>query len=205
MLQQTAVPGVTKAPCPRVYASKCGPLVPPNLVFDPFNFEREPVRTARCITADLLLNRYGVEIEPSGVCSPAPYWWLLLTAPRVDALVNPQRLLLCLESLKSSTTENLILCIHLIDWYRGDVKFRWWLELIITRFVIYRPIRLLDEWIHTFEEPLHVKAAVRTLDTWVRANVDNQALPRSVWQDLAAAIQERTLRVGLPPDNGPGQ
>ena len=25
-----------------------------------------------------------------------------------------------------------------------------------------------------------------TLDTWVRANVDNQALPRSVWQDIAA-------------------
>ena len=84
------------------------------------------------------------------------------------------------------------------------MKFRWWLELIITCFVNYLRIRLLDEWIHTFEEPLQVMAAVSTLDTWVRANVDNQALPRSVWQDLAA-IQRRTPRVCLPADNGPGR
>ena len=55
-----------------------------------------------------------------------------------------------------------------------------------------------------FGEPLRVKAAVSTLDTWVRANVDNQALPRSVWQDLAA-IQGHTRRVCIPQDNGPGR
>ena len=108
------------------------PPVPSNVVFGPFNFEREPVQMARCITADLLLDRYGVEVEPGGVYRPAPYWWLLVTAPCVDALVEPQHLLLCLESLRTSTTDYLILCFHLIDWYRGKLKFRWWLELIIT-------------------------------------------------------------------------
>ena len=49
-----------------------------------------------------------------------------------------------------------------------------------------------------------MRAALNTLDTWVRASVDNQALPRSVWQDLAA-IQGRTPRVCLPSDNGPGR
>ena len=49
-----------------------------------------------------------------------------------------------------------------------------------------------------------MRAALNTLDTWVRAGVDNQALPRSMWQDLAA-IQGRTQRVCLPPDNGPGR
>ena len=34
--------------------------------------------------------------------------------------------------------------------------------------------------------------------------MDNQALPRSVWQDLAA-IQGRTPRVCLPSDNGQGR
>ena len=63
---------------------------------------------------------------------------------------------------------------------------------------------MLDEWIHTFEEPLQVKAAISTLDIWVRANVDNQALPRSVWQDLAS-IQGRTPRVCIPADNGSGR
>ena len=84
------------------------------------------------------------------------------------------------------------------------MKFRWWLELIITCFTDYPRIRLLDEWTHTFEEPLQVRAVVSTLDIWVRANVDNQALPRSVWQDLAS-IQERTPRVCIPADNGPGR
>ena len=63
---------------------------------------------------------------------------------------------------------------------------------------------MLDEWSHTFEEPLQVKATVSTLNTWVRANVDNQALPRSAWQDLAA-IRGRTQRVCIPHDNGPGR
>ena len=49
-----------------------------------------------------------------------------------------------------------------------------------------------------------MRAALNTLDTWVRASVDYQALPRSVWQDLAA-LQGRTPRVCLPPDNGPGR
>ena len=216
ILQRIGVPGVAKASCPRFKEwtsdgkgleftlATVVPPVPPNIVFGPFNFEREPVQMARCITADLLLDRYGVEVEPGGVYSPAPHLWLLVTAPRVDALVEPRHLLLCLESLRTSTTEHLILCFHLIDWYRGKVKFRWWLELIITCFTNYPRIRLLDEWIHTFEEPMQVRAALNTLDTWLRANVDNQALPRSVWQDLAA-IQGRTPRVCLPPDNGLGR
>ena len=48
------------------------------------------------------------------------------------------------------------------------------------------------------------KQAVSTLDTWDQANADNQALPRSVWQDLAA-MQGRTPGIREPPDNGPGR
>ena len=203
ILQHFAAPGVAKAPCLRfkewtnddkgleVTLATVVPPVPPNILFGSFNFEREPVQVARCNTTDLLLDRYGVEVEPCGVYSPASHWWLLVTASRVDTLVNPWHLLQCLESLRTSTKEDLILCFHLIDLYRGKVKFRWWLELIITCFINYPRIRLLDEWTLTFEEPLHVRAAVSTLDTWVRANVDYQALPRSVWQDLAAINPHR--------------
>ena len=216
ILQQIATPNVAKAPCPqfKVWTNDgksvefmlltVVPPVPPNIVFGPFIFEREPAQMARCITAGLLLDRYGMEVERGGVYSPAPHWWLLVTASRVDTLVNPRHLLLCLKSLRTSTREDLILCFHLVDWYRGKVKFRWWLALIITCFINYTRICLLDEWTHTFEEPLHVKATLSTLDTWVRAIVDNQGLPRSVWQDLAA-IQGRTPRVCLSPDNGPGR
>ena len=110
---------------------------------------------------------------------------VLVTAQRVDMLANPQHLPVCLESLRTSNTENLILCFHLIDWY--TVASSNTHELIVG-------------WV----DSLHFEAAVSTLDTWVGANVENQALPRSVWQELAA-LQGRTPRVSLPPDNGPGR
>ena len=85
-LQQIATPNVAKAPCPRfkewtnngkgleLTLSTVVRTVPPNIVFGPFNFEREPLQMARCITTDLLLDRYGIEVEPGGVYSPAPHW-----------------------------------------------------------------------------------------------------------------------------------
>ena len=163
-LRKLSSPGVSKAPCPRfkewtsdgkVLEFTLATVVPPvpnNVVFGPFNFEREPVQMARCITADLLCDKKGVHVEPGGVYSPPPHWWLLVTAPRVEAIVDPSHLLSCLESLWTLATADLILCIHIIDWYRGKVKFAWWLELIITCFTVYPRICLLDEWTHTFDK-----------------------------------------------------
>ena len=89
------------------------------------------------------------------------------------------------------TTADLILCFHIVDWYRGEVKVAWWLELITTCFATYHPrIRLLDEWTHTFENPLSPKAALGTLDIWTKENSDNRAMPP---------------RVCLPSDNMPGR
>ena len=216
VLEKLSSPGVAKAPCPRFKEwtsngkgleftlATVMPPVPSNIAFGPFNFEREPVQMARCITADLLCDKCGVQVEPGGVYSPAPHWWLLVTVPRVEAIVEPLHMLSCLESLRTLTTADLILCFHIIDWYRGKVKFAWWLELIITCFTTYPRIRLLEEWTHTFEIPLSLKAALSTLDTWVKAGSDNRAMPRSLWQDLAA-VQGRTPRVCQPADNGPGR
>ena len=123
ILQQLSRSGVTKAPCPRFKEwtsdekaleytlAVVVPPVPPSIVFGPFNFEKERVKMARCITSDILLDLYGVQVEPGGVYNPAPHWWLLVTAPRVEALVSPRDLLACLESLRTSKTEDLILCI----------------------------------------------------------------------------------------------
>ena len=149
ILEKLSSPGVEKAPCPRFKewtSDEKGleftlptvmPPVPNNIAFGPFNSEREPVQMARCITADLLCDKYGVQVEPGGVYSPAPLWWLLVTAPRVETIVEPLHLLSCLDSLRTLTTTDLILCFHIIDWYRGKVKFAWWLELIITCFTTY--------------------------------------------------------------------
>ena len=167
ILEKLSSPGVAKDPCPRFKEWTSNgkgleftvmPPVPRSIAFGPFNFEREPVQMARCITADLLCDKYGVHVEPGGVYSSAPHWSLLVTAPRVEAIVEPLHLLSCLEGLRTLTTADLILCFHIIDWYRGKVKSAWWLELIITCFTTYPRVRLLDEWTHTFEIPLSPKA-----------------------------------------------
>ena len=86
VLETLLLPGVEKAPCRRFkeWTSDEKGLeftlptvmlpVPNNIAFGPFNFEREPVQMARCITADLLCDKYGVQVEPGGVYSPAPHW-----------------------------------------------------------------------------------------------------------------------------------
>ena len=144
-------------------------------------------------------------MDPGGVYSPAPHWWLLVTAPRVEAIVEPLHLLSCLEGLRTLTTADLILCFHIIDLYRGKVKFAWRLEVIIACFTNYPRIRLLDEWTHTFEILLSPKADLSTLDTWVKASSDTRAMPRSVWQDLAAAVQGRTPAYACLPTMGRGE
>ena len=155
ILEKLSSPEVAKAPCPRFKEwtsdgkgleftlATVMPPVPSNIAFGPFNFEREPVQMVRCITTDLLGDKYGIHVEPGGVYSPAPHWWLLVTAPRVEAIVEPLHLLSCLEGLRTLTTADLILCFHIIDWYRGKVKFAWWLELIIACFTNYSA---LDYW-----------------------------------------------------------
>ena len=159
------------------------PPVTPNIVFGPFNYEREPIQM---VTADLLSDKYGITCQPGEVYCPAQYWWLLVTAPHAHSLVQPDSLRSCLESLRTVVTEELILCFHIVDLYRGKLRFRWWLELIITLFASFPRIRLLDDWTHSFTEPVTIHTALGTLDSWSTANVGNQSLSRSVWQDLSA-------------------
>ena len=179
------------------------PPVTPNIVFGPFNYEREPIQMVRCITANLLSDKYGITCQPGEVYCPAQYWWLLVTAPHAHSLVQPNSLRSCLESLRTVVTEELILCFHIVDLYRGKLRFRWWLELIITLFASFPRIRLLDDWTHSFTEPVTIHTALGTLDSWSTANVDNQSLSRSVWQDLSAIRGQNHMD---PADEkGPGR
>ena len=86
---------VTRAPCPRFKEwthNRNGleftlpvtiPPDPPNIAFGPFNYEREPLQMVRCITADLLHDKYGIEARAGDVYQPIRHWWLLITANRV--------------------------------------------------------------------------------------------------------------------------
>ena len=157
ILQKLSSPGVAKAPCPmfnewtsngrglEFTLATVMPPVPGNIVFGPFNFEREPVQMARCITVDLFCDKYGVHVQSEPALVAAGH------CPTNGSNSGPHASLVLLESLRTLTTADLIWCFHIIDWYMGKVKFAWWLELIITCFTSYPRIRLLDEWTHTFE------------------------------------------------------
>ena len=189
---------IAKAPCPRF--KECTydlrgleftlpitvPPLPPNITFGPFNYEREPIQMVRCIPADLLHDKYNVAAMPGDIYQPATNWWLLITAPRVSDLVDPSTLNTCLESLRTMASPDKIICFHVIDLYCGKVKFEWWLELIIAVLSSFPQIRFLDEWTHSFPRPTSPQSALHALDAWSRANIDNQSLPRSMWQDLGA-------------------
>ena len=64
-----------------------------NIAFGPFNYEREPVQKVRCVTADLLHDKYGVTATPGKTLVA------LITAHRVTDLVHPNSLRSCLENL----------------------------------------------------------------------------------------------------------
>ena len=163
---------VAEEPCPRFKEwtsdlrgleftfSDTVPRVTPDNVFGPFNFEKEPIQMVRCITADLLFDKYGVTCQPGEVYRPAQSWWLLVTASHTDFLVQPDSLRCCLESLRIVVTEELILCFHIIDLYRGKLQIRWWLELIIP---LFSNFRLLDDWTHCINEPVPIDTALGTL------------------------------------------
>ena len=123
------------------------PPVTPKNVFggNPFNSEREPTQMVRCITADLLFDKYGVACQPGEVYRPAQFRWLFVTASHTHSLVQPDSLRCCVENLRTVVTEQLILCFYIVDLYRGKLNFRWWLELIITLFANFPRIRFLDD------------------------------------------------------------
>ena len=70
-------------------------------------------------------------------------------------------------------------------------------------FASFPRIRLLDDWTHSFTEPVTIHTALGTLDSWSTANVDNQSLSRSVWQDLSAIRGQN--HIDPADEKGPGR
>ena len=60
-------------------------------------------------------------------------------------------------------------------------------------------------WTHSFPHSVSRQSALHALDTWSRANIDNQSLPRSVWQDLGAIKGSLPNACNDPLTNDPGR
>ena len=61
----------------------------------------------------------------------------------------------------------------------------------------------MDDWTHSFNEPVLIHSALGTLDAYSTANVDNQSLSRFIWQDLAAIRGQ--YHVDPADEKGPGR
>ena len=57
----------------------------------------------RCVPADLVYDKYAVEVNVGDVYQPVDNWWLLITAESTNALVRPYDLKTCLENLRTLT------------------------------------------------------------------------------------------------------
>ena len=50
------------------------PCMPPNFVFEPYNYEQERVEMVRCVTADLVHDKYMFDVTIGDVYQPADNW-----------------------------------------------------------------------------------------------------------------------------------
>ena len=121
------------------------PPVRRNIDFGPSNSAREPVQMVHCITADLPHVKYVVISAPEDIYQPEMNYWLLNTATNNSRRVQPDYLRSCMETLRTATTLDFILCFHIIDLYCGKLEIRWWFELIIASLSKIPGIQFLDE------------------------------------------------------------
>ena len=63
--------------------------ITPNLVFGISNYERVPIQSIRCFTADFLVDKYGIILQSGEVYRPAQNWWLLVSVPQTHFLFQP--------------------------------------------------------------------------------------------------------------------
>ena len=75
------------------------PPIPPNIVSGTFKYEKEPLLMVRCVTVDLLNDKYNITATPGVVCHPTTKLWLLTTATHVSDIVDPDSLRSCLQNL----------------------------------------------------------------------------------------------------------
>ena len=100
--------------------------MPPNFFFGPYNYEQERVEMVRCVTADLVQDKYAIITTVGDVYHPADNLWLLITAETADSQVKPDDLRSCVETLRALTDPEHILCFQIFDFYRGKFDFRHW-------------------------------------------------------------------------------
>ena len=62
------------------------PPLPPNIVFGKATSEGDQSITIRCVPADLVYDRYAVDVSVGDVYQPVDNWWLLITAESTNAL-----------------------------------------------------------------------------------------------------------------------
>ena len=162
------------------------PPLPPNIVFETSGEALETCLSIRCVSAELVLDQYAVNVTVGDVYQPADDWWLLITAQDSNALVRSVDLIVCLENLRTLTNKDQILGFQIFDFFRGKFHFHDWIELIALVFYDQSRVLMLDGYTHRFAHPLSVVQTLKLLDCWSHINADNRPVARSVWCDRNA-------------------
>ena len=165
------------------------PPLPPSITFGELADEDSSPEMVRCITAHQLWEKYRIASPPGDIYQPTKGWWLLVTSLDATTLVSPTTLLMCLESLRTVTEPESILCFHLADIHRGKFLSQHWLQLIAVIFCRQAKIYFLDRQSYTPEKPVTVNEALSIAHNWSSTNMGGRPLRRTVWEDRKAILQ----------------
>ena len=102
----------------------------------------------------------------------------------VKERVKPGNLAKTWRSLMYQQLPSQNLAIQAFDWHGGAFHFQNWYRLIAAHVSNGWNVLIVASWNHQLPPLTHVRDALKLVDSWMRINVGEQNLPRSIWVDL---------------------
>ena len=108
----------------------------------------------------------------------------MITANSVKERVKPENLAKAWRSLMYQQLPSQNLAIQAFDWHRGAFHFQDWYRLIDAHMPKGWDILIIASRNHQLPPMTDVRSALKLVDSWMKINMEDQRLPRSIWADL---------------------
>ena len=139
----------------------------------------------RCATLEDVVQTHGLYFAKVGdAVQVDSRTWCLITANTVRESVKPENLAKAWKSLRCQQLPSGNLIMHAFDWYRGAFHFQDWYRLVTASMSKKWDVLMVANRTHQLSPGTSVREALRLVDSWMRINIGNQQLPRTIWADL---------------------
>ena len=139
----------------------------------------------RCATLEDVVQTHGHYFAKVGdAVQVDSRTWCLITANTVKESVKPENLAKVWKSLRCQQLPSGNLIMHAFDWYRGAFHFQDWYRLVTACASKRWDVLVVANRTHQLSPGTSVRETLRLVDSWMRINIGNQQLPRTIWADL---------------------